>query len=295
MASVDLDADELDQITDMQSLFKYMFGDEDETNTIVEEPIVEENIIEEIPNIISWLDELIGIEIYEEEIPKEYKRVVVNLGDGNMPAKVRNKFMCEICKQLYNNDQLKKHYLNQHNKVQCNKCGVLLDADDAKAIRIHNKNCYTGFKNRYFDSNDFLINTLTALENSIVTYQCLLRRPPSEKDEIIRDDLEVVLNKFRVLVTQILRAIASDGDFKFTINMQATYFKALQPSDKITVSFNKGTGRALHLILNARDIDDNVTYEFAAITDWVNLFASRSSQWQLETVDFIELTCHKMP
>src|SRR5277367_5797217 len=154
MASVDLDA-ELDQITDMQSLFKYMFGDEDESDNN------EENIVEEMPNIISWLDELIGIEIYEEELPKEYKRVVVNLGDGNMPAKVRNKFMCEICKQLYNNDQLKKHYLNQHNKVQCNKCGVLLDADDAKAIRIHNKNCYTGFKNnRNLDSDDFHIETL---------------------------------------------------------------------------------------------------------------------------------------
>src|SRR5277367_3414413 len=203
MASVDLDA-ELDQITDMQSLFKYMFGDEDETNTIVEEPIVEKNIIEEIPDIISWLDELIGIEIYEEEIPRECKRVVVNLGDGNMPAKVR----CEICKQLYNNDHLKKHYLKEHNKVQCYKCGVLLDADDAKAIRIHTKNCYTGgFKNRYFDSNDFLINTLTALENSIVTYQCLLRRPPSEKDGIIRDNIEDVLSKFRLLAIQILSSL----------------------------------------------------------------------------------------
>src|SRR5277367_4753340 len=151
MANVDLDA-ELDQITDMQSLYKYMFGEE-EANTIVEEPItcvdldaeldhitdmpslykymfgdedesdnnemniVEENIIEEIPNITSWLDDLIGIEIYEEEIPKEYKRVVVSLGDGNMPAKVRNKVMCEICKQLYNNDHVKKHYLKEHNKV----------------------------------------------------------------------------------------------------------------------------------------------------------------------------------
>src|SRR5277367_2191575 len=291
MASVDLDA-ELDQITDMQSLFKYMFGDEDETNTIVEEPIVEKNIIEEIPDIISWLDELIGIEIYEEEIPKEYKRVVVGLGDGNMPAKVR----CEICKQLYNNDHVKKHYLKEHNKVQCNKCGVLLDADDAKAIRIHNKNCYTvGFKNRNFDSTDFHIEILSALENSIVTYQYLLRRPSIEKDEIIRDDLEVVLNKFHVLATQILRATASDGDFKFTINMQATYFKALKPNDKITVGFNKGTGRALHAIRNVCDIDDNISFELAAITDWVNLFASRSSQWHLETVDCIELTCHKMP
>src|SRR5277367_2394839 len=266
-----------------------MFDDEDESDNN-EMNIIEENIIEEIP--VSWLDELLEIEIYEEEIPKEYKRVVVSLGNGNMPAKVR----CEICVQLYKNDQIKKHYLNMHNKVQCNKCGVLLDADDAKAIRIHNKKCYTGgFKNRYFDSNYFLINTLTALENSIVTYQCLLRRPPSEKDEIIRDNLEVVLNKFRVLATRILGAMSSDGDFKFTINMQATYFKALKPDDKITVSFNKGTGRALHPIINERDIDDNINYELAAITDWVNLFASRSSQWQLETVDFIELTCHKMP
>src|SRR5277367_1079748 len=288
IACVDLDA-ELDQITDMPSLYKYMFGDEDESDNN-EMNIVEENIIEEIP--VSWIDELLEIEIYEEEIPKEYKRVVVNLGDGNMPAKVR----CEICVQLYKNDQIKKHYLNMHNKVQCNKCGVLLDADDAKAIRIHNKNCYTGgFKNRNFDSNDFHIEILSALENSIVTYQCLLRRPPIEKDEIIRDDLEAVLNKFHVLATQILRATASDGDFKFTINMQATYFKALKPNDKITVGFNKGTGRALHAIRNVCDIDDNISFELVAITDWVNLFASRSSQWNLETVDCIELTCHKMP
>ena len=93
---------------------------------------------------------------------------------------------------------------------------------------------------------------------------------------------------------QILSAMASDGDFKFTINMQATYFKELNPENKITASFNKGTGRALHAIRNARDIDDNIEFELAAITDWVNLFASRSSQWQLETVDLIELTCHKM-
>src|SRR5277367_3540700 len=124
--------------------------------------------------------------------------------------------MCEICEQLYKNDHLKKHYLKEHNKVQCNKCGGLLDADDAGAIRIHNKNCYIGFKDRSFDSDDFHIETLTALENSIVTYQCLLRRPPIEKEivrddldrppiekEIVRDDLEDVLNKFRALATQI--------------------------------------------------------------------------------------------
>src|SRR5277367_983235 len=99
MASVNLDEDELDQISDMQSLFKYLYG-EDEANTIVEEipnniiedipnnsieemanNMVEEmpnNIVEEIPDIISWLDELSEIEIYEEEeIPKEYKRATV--------------------------------------------------------------------------------------------------------------------------------------------------------------------------------------------------------------------------
>src|SRR5277367_2451888 len=209
MASVDLDEDELDQISDMQSLFKYLYG-EDVANTIVED--IPNNIIEDIPNNIIEemanniveeipdLEELLEIEIYEEEIPKEYKRATIDLGDRNMPAKVRNKFMCVICKQLYNNDHLKKHYLNEHNKVQCNKCGVLLDADDVKAIRIHNKNCYIGFKNRNFVSGDFIINTLTALENSIVTYQCLLRRPPSEKDkdEIIRDNIEDVLSKFQL-------------------------------------------------------------------------------------------------
>src|SRR5277367_3891308 len=99
--------------------------------------------------------------------------------------------MCEICEHLYTNERLKKHYLMEHNKVQCRKCGVLLDADDVGAIRIHNRKCYTGFKDRRFDSDDFHIETLTALENSIVTYQCLLRRPPIEK-EIVRDDLDVL-------------------------------------------------------------------------------------------------------
>src|SRR5277367_625999 len=144
-------------------------------------------------------------------IPKEYKRATVELGARDMPAKVRNNFMCEICKQLYTNERLKKHYLKEHNKVQCNKCGVLLDADDAGAIRIHNKKCYIGFKDRRFDSDDFHIETLASLENSIVTYQCLIRRPPIEKvkDEIVRDDLEDVLNKFRALAIQILRAMTS--------------------------------------------------------------------------------------
>src|SRR5277367_4860829 len=106
----------------MRSLFKYLYGEDEPVN-------IEENIVEALPNIGHWLDELLEIEIYEEEIPKEYKRVVVSLGDGNMPTKVR----CDICVQLYKNDQIKKHYLNVHNKVQYIKCGVLLDADDAKA------------------------------------------------------------------------------------------------------------------------------------------------------------------
>jgi len=81
------------------------------------------------------------------------------------------------------------------------------------------------------------------------------------------------------------------------LNLVSTFkrHKELKPEDKITASFNKGTGRALHTIRNARDVADNIGFELAAITDWVNLFASRSSQWVLETVDLIELTCHKMP
>src|SRR5277367_1608483 len=55
MASVDLDA-ELDQITDIQSLFKYLYGEDEPVN--IEENIVEENIVEELPNIGHWLDEL---------------------------------------------------------------------------------------------------------------------------------------------------------------------------------------------------------------------------------------------
>src|SRR5277367_3672163 len=98
MSSVDLDFDELDQIIDMQSLYKYMFG-EVEVDTIVEEPIadaeldqitdmqslynymfgeeaaVEENIIEGIPN--TWLDELLNVEIYEEERPKECEENII--------------------------------------------------------------------------------------------------------------------------------------------------------------------------------------------------------------------------
>ena len=187
MSSVDLDADELDQITDMQSLYIYLYG-EDESNNIVEEL---PNIVEELPNanILSWLDEIVDVEIYDEmTIPKEYKRVTVELGARDMPAKVRNKFMCEICEQLYNNDRLKKHYLKEHNKVQCNKCGVLLDADDVEAIGIHNKNCYIGFKDRNIVSANFSINMITALENSIVTYMCY----PNVKTR----DLEQILNNF---------------------------------------------------------------------------------------------------
>src|SRR5277367_4723161 len=46
MSSVDLDFDELDQITDMQSLYKYMFGEE--MVNIIEEPIAyADTIIEE--------------------------------------------------------------------------------------------------------------------------------------------------------------------------------------------------------------------------------------------------------
>src|SRR5277367_3054096 len=42
MANADLDA-ELDQVTDMQSLYKYMFGEE-EANSIVEEPIADDEL-----------------------------------------------------------------------------------------------------------------------------------------------------------------------------------------------------------------------------------------------------------
>src|SRR5277367_3710908 len=101
---------------------------------------------------------------------------------------------------------------------------------------------------------------ITALENSIVTYQCLLRRPPIEKDkdEIIRDDLEDVLSKFQLLVKQILTSMLEDGNYKFSANLQATFYKSLKPNEKITTSFNKGTGRALHVIYNERDIDVNI-------------------------------------
>ena len=52
-------------------------------------------------------------------VPIEYRRVTIALRVGDMPAKVRNKFMCEICEQLlFNNERLNKHYLREHNKVQ---------------------------------------------------------------------------------------------------------------------------------------------------------------------------------
>src|SRR5277367_5767336 len=123
-----------------------------------------------------------------------------------MPAKVQNKFMCEICEQLlFNNERLNKNYLRQHNKVQCKKCGVVLDADDAVAIRIHGRNCYIGFKDRNFVSNNFRINIISALENSIVTYV------------ETKYELEHIFNNFRPLVKQILTAMLENGNYKFSI------------------------------------------------------------------------------
>ena len=172
MSSVDLDeCDELDQIRDVESMYKYLYGhgveEEDELPeicNIVEEvlhcdpnvdevvqydPIVEEffsdpygilrGILEEISHVeiqddfdgTFVVDEVNTKMVFVTNAPIENKHATVTLRVGDMPAKVRNKFMCEICEQLlFNNERLKKHYLREHNKVQCKKCGVLLDADN---------------------------------------------------------------------------------------------------------------------------------------------------------------------
>src|SRR5277367_7199573 len=115
------------------------------------------------------------------------------------------------------------------------------------------KKIYIGFKDRNIVSANFSINMITALENSIVTYMCY----PNVKTR----DLEQILNNFQLLVKQILTFMLEDGNYKFSTNLQATFYKSLKPNEKITASFNKGTGRALHAIFNEWDIDANIDFE----------------------------------
>src|SRR5277367_5310461 len=194
MSSVDLDEElSLDQITDVELMYKYLYGHgAEEVDEIPEICNIVEEVLqcEDFDSIIQYsfpysaeilriiFEEIAHVEVEDDiegemAVPKEYRRATVALCVGDMPAKVRNKFMCEICEQLlFNNEHLKKHYLREHNKVQCKKCGVLLDADDAVAIRIHNRNCYIGFKHRNFVFDNFRINIISSLQNSIVTYIC---------------------------------------------------------------------------------------------------------------------------
>src|SRR5277367_1402444 len=145
-------------------------------------------------------------------------------------------------------------------------------------------------KDRNFVSDNFRINIISALQNSIVTYICF----PRNETVDFRNELEHIFINFRALAKQILTAMLEDGNYKFSINIQATFVKELKPDEKITASFNKGTGWALHTITNERDINNNIAYELDAITKWVELSASRAAHWLIQTVDNLELTCHKM-
>src|SRR5277367_6557049 len=100
-------------------------------------------------------------------------------------------------------------------------------------------------------------------------------------------DLEQILNNFQTLVKQILTSMLEDGNYKFSTNLQATLYKSLKPDEKITASFNKGTGRALHAIFNERDIDANIDFELKALKDWVDHYASKTSNWIVESVDIL--------
>src|SRR5277367_3830513 len=105
---------------------------------------------------------------YEEPEKDVYKRMKTKEYIANImphPAadihEVGSKFVCSICnKKLYTRDCLDMHYQLIHDKVECKKCGELIEFDDA-TIRIHNRKCFTGFKDRR--RSNVLIQTIFKL------------------------------------------------------------------------------------------------------------------------------------
>src|SRR5277367_2528 len=72
-----------------------------------------------------------------------------------------------------------------------------------------------------------------------------------------------------------------------------TFYKALDPDVTIQAHFNKGRINGLHMIRNPHDVDINLNFEVEALTDWIEYYANRASNWLLQSVDLVELTVPK--
>src|SRR6266853_3774324 len=100
--------------------------------------------------------------------------------------------------------------------------------------------------------------------------------------------------EFTKLATEILRNHLIEGVLKFNVFIKATFYKGIDPGQIIQAYFNKGNTRGLHLISNNLDIEENLDSECQAISDWVELYAHKASNFILKSIDLVELTCHKV-
>src|SRR5277367_3992467 len=91
----------------------------------------------------------------------------------------------------------------------------------------------------------------------------------------------------------ILQRFVNDGNLKFNTFVKVTFYKVLNPDVTIQAHFNKGRKNGLHMIRNPYNVDVNLNFEVETLTDWVEYYANRASNWLLQSVDLVELTVHK--
>src|SRR5277367_4842387 len=90
-----------------------------------------------------------------------------------------------------------------------------------------------------------------------------------------------------------MERFVNDGNLKFNTFVKVTFYKVLNPDVTIQAHFNKGRKNGLHMIRNPYDVDVNLDFEVQALTDWVEYYANRATNWLLQSVDLVQLTIHK--
>src|SRR5277367_2363523 len=203
---------------------------------------------------------------------------------GALDRTAPNVSYCDICNRRIRYCERDRHMQDFHGLHVCNRCGAR--SNSRAEFAEHKRICpQRPFAHYLPDSNYFFVFINEALDGSILNYACHPKR--------VSTDLAVCMTEFSNYATKILARFVIDGNLKFNTFVKVTFYKALSPDVTIQAHFNKGRKNGLHMIRNLQDVATNLEFEIQALTDWVEYYANRASNWLVQSIDLVELTVHK--